>query len=261
MTKFTHRLLFSAWIGLLLWLLFQLFGQIQSIGEFVVRVGVGLLVYGLTLAIARYYGVYDNETLIIAALFPVTSLGMLMVVEQPWLKAGIGVGVPLLMTSMTYRHLIAGKPLGLSFPAYRRYQTMILLMAAYQSMVFFAALRMFSPVQATIGIALFHTLSAAVLAGLALLFWHLYYDVPSVRFTLWATIVGLAMLELSWVISLLPYGYLVNALILTWTWYLVVLLIRFHLHEKGIVWAKQTWFLSSNIAIFAIFFFFVFRWV
>lgn len=68
------------------------------------------------------------------------------------------------------------------------------------------------------------------------------------------------MIELLWVIQLLPMGYLVSGLILTWNWYVLWLLVRFSMSPEGIDWKKQVWFLSINAALFVSYLIFAVKW-
>lgn len=101
------------------------------------------------------------------------------------------------------------------------------------------------------------SLFSALIAG----WWWLEYGVQiNKRFWLWVCFWFLLMLELFWVVALLPLGYLVSSLILIWCWYAVWLLARFNLMPEGINWRKQAWFLGLNSVLFVSFILFVVRW-
>ena len=102
------------------------------------------------------------------------------------------------------------------------------------------------------------SLFSALIAG----WWWLEYGVQiNKRFWLWVCFWFLLMLELFWVVALLPLGYLVSSLILIWCWYAVWLLARFNLMPEGINWRKQAWFLGLNSVLFVSFILFVVRWM
>jgi hypothetical protein len=77
----------------------------------------------------------------------------------------------------------------------------------------------------------------------------------------WLFMVTFIMIEVIWVLHLLPFGYLLMGLIVTWLWYIMQLLIRFHLGPKGIIWSRQRWFLASNLVLIILLFIYFVRWV
>lgn len=98
---------------------------------------------------------------------------------------------------------------------------------------------------------------SAIIAG----WWWLEYGVEmNKRFWMWVGFWFMLMIELLWVIQLLPLGYLVSSLLLIWCWYIVWLLARFNLMPEGINWRKQIWFLALNSVLFVSFVLFVVRW-
>ena len=98
---------------------------------------------------------------------------------------------------------------------------------------------------------------SALIAG----WWWLEYGAQkNKRFWLWVGFWFLLMLELLWVVQLLPLGYLASSLILIWCWYVAWLLARFNLMPEGINWRKQAWFLALNSVLFILFILFVVRW-
>lgn len=76
--------------------------------------------------------------------------------------------------------------------------------------------------------------------------WGMYYKAPLSQWAIWVAGMFLIMFELTWVIDTLPFGYLVLGVLLAWVWYVVHLLIRFHVSPQGILWKKQRWFLLGN---------------
>ncbi len=100
-------------------------------------------------------------------------------------------------------------------------------------------------------------LAAAVFAG----WWWWEYGAPiNKRFWVWVGAWFMLMLELLWVINLLPLGYLASSLVLIWCWYVVWLLVRFNLSPEGIHWKKQIVFLGVNTFLFITFLIFIVRW-
>jgi hypothetical protein len=76
------------------------------------------------------------------------------------------------------------------------------------------------------------------------------------RILLWFVV----MVELLWVIQMLPLGYLVSGLVLIWIWYILWLLIRFSMSSEGVDWKKQAWFLGINSVLFICFLIFAAKW-
>ncbi len=62
-------------------------------------------------------------------------------------------------------------------------------------------------------------------------------------------VMALMITELSMVVSFLPLGYLTSGLALAWIWYILQLLMRFHVSPEGIIWRKQAWFLAGNMVL------------
>ena len=103
-------------------------------------------------------------------------------------------------------------------------------------------------------------LASVCAAVFASWWWWEYGTATGKRFWIWSSVWFLIMLELFWVVNLLPLGYLTSSLILIWCWYTVWLLARFNLTPEGINWRRQIVFLSINILLFTSFVFFLARW-
>lgn len=101
------------------------------------------------------------------------------------------------------------------------------------------------------------SLCAAVFAAW---WWWEYGTAISKRFWLWSGAWFVFMLELFWVVNLLPLGYLASSLILIWCWYTVWLLARFNLTIEGINWRRQILFVGVNLFLFISFILFLARW-
>lgn len=101
---------------------------------------------------------------------------------------------------------------------------------------------------------------AITLSGISFMIWRMYFALGMRHFVVWMAVVFIMIIELIWAFALLPFGYLVSGLLLTWIWYMLQLLIRFHLSPQGIVWRKQAGFLTVNAVLF-ILVMYVARWV
>jgi len=67
-------------------------------------------------------------------------------------------------------------------------------------------------------------------------------------------------MEIFWALYLLPFGYIVLGFFATWIWYVMLLLIRFHISTEGIRWKEQTRFLMGNGILFVAMLFLI-RWI
>jgi len=94
----------------------------------------------------------------------------------------------------------------------------------------------------------------------SMLIWKLYFKTYDSDLTIATGIVGLITAELLWAISLLPFGYLAQGLIVAWIWYIAQLLMRFYLSPRGIMWKKQIGFLTYNVLLFCIVLYTI-RWI
>ncbi len=91
--------------------------------------------------------------------------------------------------------------------------------------------------------------------------WKMYVNFESKTFLFWRLVTALFIAEIFWSISLLPFGYLVSGVILTWLWYMLQMLIRFHFQPSGIVWKKQLPFVIASVVVFLFLAIFFVRWI
>lgn len=97
-------------------------------------------------------------------------------------------------------------------------------------------------------------IAALVFAFVSYMVWRLYYAFDVHRAFIWMSCIGIIGVELMWVFSLLPFAYTVLGLFVTWIWYVAQLFFRFHFSGSGIMWRKQTLFLTTNVVIFILLF-------
>jgi hypothetical protein len=103
--------------------------------------------------------------------------------------------------------------------------------------------------------------AAAIVATVVALWWWREYGIKwSRRVGLWAFMFFLLMAELVGILMLWPIGYLADGLLIVWWWYILWLLVRFHLSSDGIVWKKQTVFLAFSAVAMILFLVFAVRW-
>ncbi len=91
--------------------------------------------------------------------------------------------------------------------------------------------------------------------------WHVYLPLAPKTYLFWLALIALVMLELLWMISLLPFGYTVSAFLATWLWYTIQLYVRFDMSPRGIIWRRQLWYLGVSITVFLYFTYSVIQWV
>lgn len=100
-------------------------------------------------------------------------------------------------------------------------------------------------------------LMAVVTAFLSWRWWRDYGLTANRRLAEAAAVSLLIILELAWAIWQWPLGFIASGLLIVWLWYILWLMLRFHLTSEGIVWRKQSFFLAFNFILLALFFFVV----
>ncbi|MFA7653494.1 MAG: hypothetical protein WCX97_00415 [Candidatus Magasanikbacteria bacterium] len=149
--------------------------------------------------------------------------------------------------------------LSFEFKLYRRWRFLLSVFGLMGIVSGFFALRTF---QLFYGVNNFlWTISSAFICALVAWWWWREYGIEfSRRLFIYIGVIFLLMLQLIGVITFWPLGYLVNGLLIIWWWYVLWLLIRFHLSKEGIVWKKQYWFLATNFLAILLFLLLVVRW-
>jgi len=94
----------------------------------------------------------------------------------------------------------------------------------------------------------------------AYMIWRLYYRVKYKELFLWASICGIIVYELMWVMKLLPFGYLALGLLIAWIWYIMQLFVRFHMSTQGIIWKNQISFLTLNVVLYILLVYLI-KWI
>lgn len=90
--------------------------------------------------------------------------------------------------------------------------------------------------------------------------WQEYGLRYSKKFLAAALIIALCLAEAAYIIALWPLGYFASSLVITWTWYLLWLFLRFYISDEGVDMHRQRWFLLMNALLLLSFLFFVVRW-
>lgn len=105
-------------------------------------------------------------------------------------------------------------------------------------------------------------LTAGIIFGfVSFMIWKMYFHLSFKKVIVWIFLVFFLMIEIIWIMSLLPFGYLVSGFFVTWVWYILQLLLRFHFGPKGVVWKNQINFLVVNLFLYLALLIFFVRWV
>lgn len=131
---------------------------------------------------------------------------------------------------------------------FRRMKVMLWVFDAYALITMLFGVGIFLP---KIPLWLLHGIGGVILGGISYMIWRMYYDAIWQRFALWILLTVVIMVEVIWVIQLLPFAYLVSGLLIVWIWYILQLLIRFHIGPQDVVWRRQRLFLGINAMLFA----------
>lgn len=219
--------------------------------------GIWLLALVLVGRILRQRGVHGIQLLSICDAVAIVAL--LLVVESAPIRWFLLLVGSLCLGALTmwgvrsaFGSWVQGKP-------YRRFVVAGWVFALYGVVTFLFAYLTFFPGG---GWSVLILLLMGVLYGVvALIIWQQYYAVGALPLLLWSVIVGIILVELAWTMQLLPLGYTALAAQLTWIWYLLQLLIRFHLSDRGIDWKKQWPALAAHAALMTAILAFFVRWV
>jgi len=139
----------------------------------------------------------------------------------------------------------------------RRINMILWVFAGYTFLTTIFAFRLFFP---SVPFWFFLVLAGAGMSAISFMIWRLYYDLKLKQSVIWLLFIGMVIIELVWVMNVLPFGYFVSGFLVTWIWYVLQLLLRFHFSPRGIDWKKQASFLIINGCLFFVCMFFI-RWI
>ena len=140
----------------------------------------------------------------------------------------------------------------------RRMKMMLWVFDVYAIFTIVFAVSVFFP---NIYFWLLAVLAGLVVSGISIMIWKMYFPVKNNELYLWSILVSLVVVEMVWVLHLLPLGYLVLGLLVTWIWFILQVFVRFHLMSKDVMWKRQISFLVSNLFLFFVILFFIVRWI
>ncbi len=90
--------------------------------------------------------------------------------------------------------------------------------------------------------------------------WHEYGLPVGRRLVLASALMMLCIVELLLAVLLWPVSYLTSGFLVTWLWYVLWLMMRYHLTEQGVQWKKQLPFLIGNGILLLVYLLIVVRW-
>ena len=187
----------------------------------------------------------------------VACLGLFMLIESSSLRLFLIVLIGLITSFIFFWCFHASHSIAPTQKRFRRIVTMIWVFTAYAaSITLFAAPIFFQGIP----FWLLSISGGVMYAMISFVLWRLYFSVEPRVFVVWLLLIALLLIELIATVHLLPFGYLTSGFFVTWLWYLLHLLFRFHLTPQGVVWKKQRWFLFLNAFFFTAALFFV-RWI
>lgn len=188
-------------------------------------------------------------------LYGFTELGLLfafIVVEWPSSLVIITVlGVLSAVAIMLWSRRVAAPIVFVREKPLRRAVSSALALAVFGFCAFVQARMVFFPSTFTTAISPFIQAGVASLASFLL--WSLYFQARLKDYFAPLLVVGVLIGEASLIIGLSSIGYLAGALIVTWLWYVLQLLMRFHFGNRDIIWFRQRRFLVINAILFIVF--------
>lgn len=194
--------------------------------------------------------------LIIATIF--AASGLFSIIEEHIFRVLLAAGAGCSLALLLGWSVEAAPFIHTTHKPYRRMRMMLWVFDAYAIVVTLFALTVFFP---HIPFWILHLSGAIVFAGASHMIWRMYASAPLPQAAIWMAVVGLLLSELIWVFSVLPFGYLVSGFLVTWIWYLMQILIRFHFTTRGIEWKRQGVFLGVNVILFITLLVWIVRWV
>ncbi len=153
-------------------------------------------------------------------------------------------------------------PLEYTRQPFRRFAMMIWVFNAYALFSYLFALGVLFQSEWPVWLEIFLVPGAGIIAGfLAGEIWKMYVHFETKTFLFWRVVTALFISEVFWSLRLLPFGYLVSGIVLTWLWYVLQMLVRFHFQPSGIIWKKQVPFLIASALVFLFLAVFFVRWI
>jgi len=141
---------------------------------------------------------------------------------------------------------------------YRRIMVLIWTLNGYAMITTVFALGLFFP---GIPFWILAVVGGILLGLISFMVWKMYSKLDFRKGLVWIFLMSFLIIELVWVMHLLPFGYLVSGFLVAWLWYILQLFMRFHFGPKGVIWKRQIWFIVSNAVLYSFLMIFFVRWV
>ncbi len=203
-----------------------------------------------------------DHTLALTLSTAFSSILLFSVIDHPYLRVFFAVFVSLLFGILFGVRENDDIPLGYARQPFRRFAMMMWVFNAYAFFSCLFAIGVLFQSEWPRGLEFVLVPAAGIVAALvAGEIWKMYVTGDKKVFLFWQLITGLFIAEIFWSIRLLPFGYMVSGVILTWLWYILQMLTRFHFQTPGIVWKKQFPFLITSGIIFFLMAIFYIRWI
>lgn len=198
----------------------------------------------------------QNLALLITTIFGITALFVLL--EWDFLRWFLLLAGSIFLSLQFLRSGNEDKLLSFQQKPYRRMKMMLWVFNVYAFFTFLFAVNIFFPV---LSFFILTIIGGLIASGITLIIFKMYFAVPLKSLSFWGLIVGLIMVELLWLLHLLPLGYLVLGALAVWFWFIIQLFIRFYLSPQGIDWRRQRWFLLVNFLLLLVLLVWVVRWI
>lgn len=189
-----------------------------------------------------------------------SNLALVEIIEHFWVRTFVIVFSGLIFGILYGAGVTRGDILLSLQKPYRRFVMASWVFAVFGICSFIFALPFFLTIPPVIFLLLLLS-GGTMMTMVASFVWQMYFPRPKKFFLLWMLLVDFLSIEMLWALHFLPLGYLTLGVFMTWGWYLIVLLARFHWDDSGIQWKKQARFLLTNMLILIILVLFFVRWI
>jgi len=229
-------------------------------GPFIIILITGLSMISLGLFHINRRGENRSFFIILSTATLLAFASILLIIEHSLIRTSTILLSGVAMFILT-EHVLHAKNAGIMDFTIKPLRRMVMMILAFQAFAFSStlyALNLFFPAFSFWIVAI---IEGCIFSLLAFAIWRMYFQISLSRAWLWCFIISFAMLELVWVIHLLPFGYFISGFIASWLWYLLQLFIRFHLSPQRIIWKKQRIFLIVSGILLILFSLLFIRWI
>ncbi len=207
--------------------------------------------------LSRFHRPYTSIALIALLVMIATTL-MITIIESHGFLVLVTIIGALMLGYLTMISFVPFEDDLIRFKPVRRTLTMFLVFVVYAALTFGFSLSVFFPDIPFSFITIILGLCVSAITGYI---WSLYDRSVWTQNRWWIIAFGMAVMELVWIMHLLPFGYFASGLLVSWIWYIAQLFGRFHFSSQGILWKKQQAFLIANVVLYVLVLAFFVRWV